>query len=170
MKRPPSSSDPSKFGFDPKEPVPRGEYEERHQLLRTEYEAFAKRTVRILLLIFAATLLMMAIATYLLHENKQRTQDIRSTLIENCERNGNPLRSVVRHLGNVQIQRILADIKQRNAFEQSGLYQKIFPNFPSDELKELLAKGRKRDLNTVHGLRKATMHAMPVECQEKFAR
>jgi hypothetical protein len=153
---------------DPNEPIPREEYERRHLALQVKYDSFARRSQRILAALVVAVLLTGGVSAYLLHENAKRTEDINNTLVENCERNGNPLRGTVRLFGDVLVEKTADDIRQSLAFEQSGTYAEIFPTFPPDKLHTLLVENRESERKEIKQLKRAAEHARPVDCDKHF--
>lgn len=153
---------------DPKEPILRGEYELRHEALRQEYEAFAKKSTRILRVLLVVTLATAALSGYLLRENTRRVEDINSSLVQACEQNGNPLRWVVRQFGFVLIGQIEKNVEQSKTLEKAGTFEEIFPSYPSDKLHALLVKSREEERQDKEGLQSAISLASPVACEERY--
>jgi len=154
---------------DQNEPILRGEYERRHQELRGKYETYARRSTRILRVLVLVVLLTAGASAYLLRENGKRTEDITASLIEGCQKNGNPLRGAARTFGHVLIAQTKHAIEQGKAFERTGTYREIFPSYPPDKLHELLVKSRKEERKKIKGLLRGVNKVATVNCQQQFA-
>jgi hypothetical protein len=153
---------------DPKEPIHREEYERRHAALRQSYERFARRSTRILAFLVLVVLATGALSAYLLHENSQQTKEINGSLIDNCKKNGNPLRTAVRRFGTVLIEQVQSDIAQSKTFEKRGVFAEIFPDYPPDKLRALLRSGREDERRKIGGLREAKKQVQPVNCEKRY--
>jgi hypothetical protein len=153
---------------DPKEPILREEYERRHTALRQSYEKFARRSTRILTFLVLVVLATGGLSAYLLRENGQQTKEINGSLVDNCKKNGNPLRAAVRRFGTVLIEQVQGDISQSKTFEKTGTFAEIFSNFPPDKLHALLASGREDERRKIGGLREAKQSVQPVNCEKRY--
>lgn len=153
---------------DPQEPILREEYERRHASLRQSYETFAKRSTRILTFLVIIMVATSGLSAYLLRQNGQQTQAINSSLVENCEQNGNPLRAAVRKFGSTLIEQTQADIEQSLAFEKAGTFAEILPNFPPDKLHEFAVADREDEREKIRRLRAANEKVGPVNCEKRF--
>jgi len=153
---------------DPKEPILREEYERRHAALRHSYETFARRSTLILALLVVVVLATGGLSAYLLSENSNQTREINGSLVDNCKRNGNPLRGAVRRFGTVLIEQVQSDIAQSKTFEKTGTFAEIFSNYPPDKLHALLASGRQGERRKIGGLREAKEQVQPINCEKRF--
>lgn len=153
---------------DPKEPILREEYERRHQALQDKYEVFARRNQRALITIVLGVFLVALSSAYLLRENRERTRDINSSLVENCEQTGNPLRAAVRQFGETLIGQTERNIEQNKTFEKTGTFAEIFPGYPPDKLHKLLVEGRENEHEEVAELQEATAKTHPLNCETRF--
>lgn len=153
---------------DQNEPILRGEYERRHQELQDKYETFSRRTYRILAVFFLGLLATGGAAAYLLNENSNRTDEITTSQITNCETSGNPLRASVRTIGNTLITQTNKQIEQSEGFEKAGTYDEFFPGYPRDKLHELLVEGREDQRDEIHGLRKGVKQAHAINCKARY--
>lgn len=157
-----------KEGKDPNEPIRREEYEHRHAKLQSRYERFARKSMRILGVLVVVSLVGAATSAYLLHENNQRTADIKESLVEGCQQNGNPLRKTVRKFGGVLIAQTQLSIDQSIAFEKTGLLKEFLPNLPPEERHELAAKNRRQERMKKSELRSALKNTRPVGCKARY--
>jgi hypothetical protein len=153
---------------DPKEPILREEYERRHAALRQSYERFARRSTRILAFLVVVVLATGVLSAYLLHQNSDQTREINGSLVDNCKKNGNPLRTAVRRFGTVLIEQVQTDISQGKTFEKRGVFREIFPDFPPDKLHAFLRAGREDERRKIGGLRKAKKQVRPVNCEKRY--
>lgn len=156
------------MNYDPNEPIPRGEYERRHEGLHRKYDTFSHRVGRTLAVFAVAILLTGGAAAWLIAQVTQQSDEISASLVRSCQTSGNPLRAATRQFGMTLIAQIRKDISQSSALDKSGQYAQFFPNIPPDELHELLEEQRKRDLATIGGLQAAVKNVAAVNCQEKF--
>lgn len=153
---------------DPKEPILREEYERRHKGLRDRYEAFARRSTRILTFLVIVVVATGALSFYLLHQNSQQTKEINGSLVENCEKNGNPLRSAVRRFGTVLIGQVRDQIAQSKAFEKSGTLGEVFAGISPEKLHELLVASYRDERRKIRGLKKGTRQVKPINCKKRY--
>jgi hypothetical protein len=104
----------------------------------------------------ATGLLFIDIATFgfaVVIKNNQdaATDSIRSGLIDGCERNGNPLRAIVRH-------QVRSEIQQS---QNKALYRQFFPQIPADQLHTLIA--------TQNAQRRVELVKLaPVDCSAQY--
>lgn len=144
------------------------QYERRLAELQDRYETFARRVYRVLAVIVVGLLLVAGAAAYLYDENKERSGEIASSLVQGCKENGNPLRTAVRKFGNTLIDQTQRQIEQSKAFETSGTYAEIFPDFSPDKLHALLAEGREEDRRTKGELEEANDGVEHVDCEARY--
>ncbi len=101
-------------------------------------------------LIAVVALAGVALGAYLYFHSLQQ-EELRNSLIANCERNGNPLREVLQH-------RIQREIKQNS---NQKLLEKILPDTDPTELEHLVRR-------TVKILKAEEEEVGPVNCTEQY--
>lgn len=93
-----------------------------------------------------------ALGAYL-YVHDLREDELRNSLILNCEQNGNPLREVLQR-------RIKKEIKQT---EDLTLYEKLFPQFTKGELEALVE-------DTVQEREKEEAEIKPLDCDKVYSK
>ena len=107
-------------------------------------------------------------ASYLLNENTNRIEDTTTSLVTNCEQNGNPLRAAIRTFGHTQIKLLEDQNTQAESFSKAGAYHDLFPNFPKAQLNALIAEGIAKRQEAIALNERALRAAMAVDCEAKF--
>jgi hypothetical protein len=156
--------------------VPREEYEKRHEALRQRYENFSQKTLRILKLLVVVLLLNGLLGAYLVSENSNRVTEntrfahaLQASIIQSCNISGNPTRKAVREFGHALQNQIREELAQSTAYEKSGAYEKLFPNFDPDELHRLLEQNEKRGLKKIDEIQKAVDGVIAINCKNKYS-
>jgi hypothetical protein len=110
------------------------------------------KKIKILVVILLAVLVAagVALGAYLYFHALQQNE-LRESLITNCEKNGNPLREVLQ-------KRIEKEIDQAKHPE---LYEKILPYLSPEELKELVDK-------QIEEREEEKEEVAPIDCKEQY--
>lgn len=86
-----------------------------------------------------------------LYAHNLREEELRESIITNCEKNGNPIREVLQH-------RIQKEIKND---ENNGLLKKLLPDVTQKDLEFFAAKA-------VNELQLEEIEIRPVDCQKIY--
>lgn len=113
-----------------------------------------KSLVKWLVIVLLAVIVLASVTlgAYLYVHSLQQ-EELRNSLIANCEKNGNPLREVLQH-------RIQKEIEQS---ENTALLEGLFPNYPKDKLEALVG-------NSIKELKEEEVEIKPINCEESYSK
>ena len=99
-------------------------------------------------------------------ELKTESEHREDTLIENCEKNGNPLREGVRKLYQNEIKNLDNKIKRSHEVD----YEKLFSNsgYTPEEFKKLLKESEEETIEELSDAQDLYNEIHPVICKEQF--